>query len=57
MLHTRKNRVIMVAPNTSYEITLSREEALIGSEIEEKIVTDIVSFEAYFVENLQPISK
>lgn len=47
----------MVTPNTSYEITLSREEALIGSEIEEKIVTDIVSFEAYFVENLQPISK
>lgn len=53
MLHTRKNRVIMVTPNTSYEITLSREEALIGSEIEEKIVTDIVSFEAESSANFQ----
>lgn len=43
MLQTRKSRVIMVLPTTSYEITLSREEALIGGEIEEKIVSDIVS--------------
>lgn len=44
MLQTRKNRVIIVTPTTSYEITLTRDEALSGREIEEKIVNDIVSY-------------
>lgn len=43
MLQTRKNRVIIVTPTTSYEINLIRDEALNGVEIEEKIVADIVS--------------
>lgn len=43
MLHTRKNRVIIVTPTTSYDINLTRDEALNGIEIEEKIVSDIVS--------------
>lgn len=43
MLQTRKNRVIIVTPTTSYDINLTRDEALNGGEIEEKIVSDIVS--------------
>lgn len=44
MLQTRKNRVIFVTPTTSYDIILTRDEALSGIEIEEKIVADIVCF-------------
>lgn len=43
MLQTRKNRVIFVTPTTSYEVHLTREQALSGLEIEEPIVADIVS--------------
>lgn len=43
MLQTRKNRVIFVTPTTSYDVNLSRDEALKCIEIEEKIVADIVS--------------
>lgn len=42
MLQTRKNRVILVTANTSYEVHLTREQALSGLEIEEPIVADVV---------------
>ncbi len=43
ILQTRKNRVIFVTPTTSYEVVLTREQALSGLEIEEPIVADVVS--------------
>lgn len=43
MLQTRKSRVIIVTPTTSYEINLSRDQLLAGMEIEEHIVADVVS--------------
>ncbi|XP_037027009.1 phosphopantothenate--cysteine ligase [Bradysia coprophila] len=42
VLQTRKNRVIFVTPTTSYEVVLTREQALSGLEIEEPIVADVV---------------
>lgn len=49
MLQTRKNRVIFVTPTTSYEVHLTREQALSGLEIEEPIVADVVRKHEEFV--------
>lgn len=43
ILQTRKHRVVFVTPTSSYEVHLSREQALQGLEIEEPIVADVVS--------------
>lgn len=43
ILQTRKHRVVFVTPTMSYEVHLSREQALQGLEIEEPIVADLVS--------------
>ncbi|KAM8704114.1 hypothetical protein ACLKA7_008685 [Drosophila subpalustris] len=43
VLQTRKHRVVFVTPTDSYELHLSREQALQGLEIEEPIVADVVS--------------
>lgn len=42
ILQTRKNRVVFVTPDTSYEIILTREQQLSGLEIEQPIVADLV---------------
>lgn len=44
MLQTRKSRVIFVTPSTSYEINLTKDQLLAGTEIEEHIVADVVCF-------------
>lgn len=49
MLQTRKHRVIFVTPNTSYEVHLTREQALAGLEIEEPIVADVVEKHGEFI--------
>lgn len=41
ILQTRKHRVVFVTPTTSYEVHLTREQALSGLEIEEPIVADV----------------
>lgn len=41
--------MIFVTPTTSYEVVLTREQALSGLEIEEPIVADVVSFIQFFV--------
>ncbi|XP_063707318.1 phosphopantothenate--cysteine ligase [Culicoides brevitarsis] len=42
ILQTRKNRVVFVTPETSYEIILTRDQQLSGLEIEQPIVADLV---------------
>jgi phosphopantothenate-cysteine ligase len=41
ILQTRKQRVVLVMPNTTHEIQLSSEEMEAGIEIESKIVADL----------------
>lgn len=41
VLQTRKQRVVLVMPNTTNEIQLSSEEIEAGLEIESKIVADL----------------
>lgn len=42
MLQSRKSRVIFVSPSTSFEISLTKDQMLAGTEIEEYIVNDVV---------------
>lgn len=49
ILQTRKHRVVFVTPTTSYEVHLSREQALQGLEIEEPIVADVVQKHSEFI--------
>lgn len=42
ILQSRKNRVVFVTPDSSYEIILTREQQLSGLEIENPIVADVV---------------
>ncbi|KAI8115283.1 hypothetical protein CVS40_12468 [Lucilia cuprina] len=49
ILQTRKHRVVFVTPTTSYEVHLSREQALQGLEIEEPIVADVVQKHGEFI--------
>lgn len=42
ILQTRKHRVVMVSSSASHEITLSKEQAHTGLEIEEPLVTEII---------------
>ncbi|KAJ6650058.1 Phosphopantothenate--cysteine ligase [Pseudolycoriella hygida] len=53
ILQTRKNRVIFVTPTTSYEVVLTREQALSGLEIEEPIVADVVRKHDEFVSTIE----
>ncbi|XP_055381045.1 phosphopantothenate--cysteine ligase [Condylostylus longicornis] len=53
ILQTRKNRVVFVTPTTSYEVHLTREQALSGLEIEEPIVADVVRKHEEFIESSQ----
>ncbi|GAB0088287.1 phosphopantothenate--cysteine ligase [Sergentomyia squamirostris] len=50
ILQTRKHRVVFVTPENSYEVHLTREQALSGLEIEEPIVADIVCKHEEFIE-------
>lgn len=43
ILQTRKHRVIIVTPNTSQEILLTKEQVHSGLEIEEPLVAEVVS--------------
>jgi phosphopantothenate-cysteine ligase len=43
ILQTRKHRVVIVTPTTSQEILLSKEQVHSGLEIEEPLVSDVVS--------------
>lgn len=43
MLQNRKQKVVFVTPSTSYEVRVSREQQLAGIEIEQFIVSDVVS--------------
>ncbi|CAD7084548.1 unnamed protein product [Hermetia illucens] len=49
ILQTRKHRVVFVTPTTSYELHLTREQALAGLEIEEPIVADVVRKHEEFI--------
>ncbi|XP_059217850.1 phosphopantothenate--cysteine ligase [Stomoxys calcitrans] len=49
ILQTRKHRVVFVTPTSSYEVHLSREQALQGLEIEEPIVADVVQKHGEFI--------
>lgn len=42
ILQTRRHRVVMVSANASHEITLSKEQAHTGLEIEEPLVSEII---------------
>lgn len=42
MLQNRRTRVVFVYPDSSYELTLTREQQLNGKEIEEFIVAHLV---------------
>lgn len=42
MLQSRKSRVVFVSPSTSFEISLTKDQMLAGTEIEEFIVNDVV---------------
>lgn len=42
LLHSRKHHVVMVEPDTHYDITLNEAEMAEGVEIEQKIVADLV---------------
>lgn len=55
ILQTRKYRVVFVTPTTSYEVHLTREQALSGLEIEEPIVADVVSF-CFYVYFYRPVA-
>ncbi|XP_018802595.1 PREDICTED: phosphopantothenate--cysteine ligase [Bactrocera latifrons] len=49
ILQTRKHRVVFVSPTMSYEVHLSREQALQGLEIEEPIVADLVKRHSEYI--------
>ncbi|CAD6993817.1 unnamed protein product [Ceratitis capitata] len=55
ILQTRKHRVVFVTPTMSYEVHLSREQALQGLEIEEPIVADLVIENCDNIENVEDI--
>lgn len=50
MLHTRKNKVVMVTKEKSYEITLSDEQIEKGEEIEKYIINDLLIIYTRFLE-------
>uniref|UniRef100_A0A1B6L3S7 DNA/pantothenate metabolism flavoprotein C-terminal domain-containing protein n=1 Tax=Graphocephala atropunctata TaxID=36148 RepID=A0A1B6L3S7_9HEMI len=50
MLHTRKHQVIMVEPETHYNITMTDLEIALGIEIEEKIIEDLVQRHDFILE-------
>lgn len=49
MLQTRRQRVVFVTPDSSYEVTLTREQILSGMEIEDVIVADVISNHTEFI--------
>lgn len=49
ILQTRKQRVVLVMPDTTNEIQLSSEEMKAGIEIESKIVADLVERHKLFM--------
>ncbi|KAH8360236.1 hypothetical protein KR093_011463 [Drosophila rubida] len=53
VLQTRKHRVVFVTPTDSYELHLSREQALQGLEIEEPIVADVVQKHGDFISSAE----
>lgn len=57
ILQTRKHRVVFVTPDTSYEVHLTRDQALSGLEIEEPIVADIVCKHEEFIEQASSSNK
>lgn len=49
ILQTRKNRVVFVTQNKTYDVLLSKEQAHKGQEIEEQIVSDVVDRHQEFI--------
>ncbi|XP_018334671.1 phosphopantothenate--cysteine ligase [Agrilus planipennis] len=49
ILQTRRNKVVFVSPENSYEISLTREQVLNGMEIESQIVSNVISCHSHFL--------
>lgn len=49
ILQTRRQRVVFVTPDSSYEVTLTREQILSGMEIEDLIVSNIIANHTDFI--------
>lgn len=53
ILQTRKTRVVVVTPTSSYEIHMTREQTLAGLEIEEPVVAEVVRKHDEFITSVQ----
>ncbi|CAH1176800.1 unnamed protein product [Phaedon cochleariae] len=51
LLQTRRTRVVFVTPTSSSEVTLTREQILNGMEIEDNIVSNVVSHHTDFIKS------
>ncbi|XP_074027702.1 phosphopantothenoylcysteine synthetase [Leptinotarsa decemlineata] len=49
LLQTRRTRVVFVTPSTSFEVCLTREQMLSGIEIEDMIVSNVISSHTEFI--------
>lgn len=49
MLQTRRQRVVFVTPDSSYEVVLPREQMLSGMEIEDLIVSNVIANHSDFI--------
>lgn len=49
MLQTRRQKVVFVTPESSYEVLLSREQMINGMEIEDLIVSNVVISHSNFL--------
>jgi phosphopantothenate-cysteine ligase len=53
MLQTRRQKVVFVTKDSSYEVVLKREEILNGMEIEDPIVSNVIASHSEFLKTHQ----